>query len=139
MESGIESNWGQWSHFCIFPHDLHKSVHRRCGVRKKIHFWLERETAFILKVMVWGALWYGLYNVLKLVSLQQTDKRIFQWDNARPLTSAVTAKFICVYQVTVLSWPARSRDRSAIEQIRDMIGRGFGRKFSGNLFASPNT
>lgn len=59
--------------------------------------------------------------------LQQLQDPIFQQDNARPHTAAVTRNFLRQANVTVLPWPARSPDLSPKEHVWDMIGRRLSR------------
>ncbi|GFT94682.1 transposable element Tcb2 transposase [Trichonephila clavipes] len=62
--------------------------------------------------------------------MQRLPGAIFQQYNARPLTSRVSQDCLCT--VTTLPLPARSSDRSPIENIWDHLGRRVGHPTSLN-------
>lgn len=52
--------------------------------------------------------------------LQKRDNSIFQQDNARPHTAALTTRFSPYSQFTSFPWQAKSADLSPIENVRDI-------------------
>ena len=54
--------------------------------------------------------------------LRQHNIGIFQHDNARPHTARHTQSILCIHNVNVLQWPARSPDLSPIEHLWDHLG-----------------
>ncbi|GFS92881.1 transposable element Tcb2 transposase [Trichonephila clavipes] len=85
------------------------------GERLNPPFAVQRHTAPIARVMVWGAIAYTA---------------IFQQDIARPHTARVSQDCLCT--VTILPWPARSPDLSPIDHIWDHLGRRVGHPTSLN-------
>ncbi len=49
--------------------------------------------------------------------------RVFQQDNAKPYTAAITTAWLCSRRDRVLNWPACSPDLYPVENIRRIIKR----------------
>ncbi len=82
--------------------------------------------------MVWGCISaYGMGSLHVLEGTMHTERyiklleqhmipsrgRVFQQDNAKPHTAAITTAWLRSRRVRVLNWPACSPDRSPIEHI----------------------
>ncbi len=86
--------------------------------------------------MVWAAcmFWKALNaeRFLKVLEQHMLPSRlllfqgrpcVFQQDNAKPHTAAITTAWLCSRKVRVLNWPACSQDISPIENIWRIIKR----------------
>ena len=65
----------------------------------------------------------GIIEPVVVLYLQQHNFRIFQHDNARPHTARHTQNILRIHNVNVLQWPARSKDLSPTEHLRDHLVR----------------
>ncbi len=89
-------------------------------------------------LMVWGCISaYGMGSLHVLEGTMNAERyikvleqhmlpsrwRVFQQDNAKPHTAAITTAWLCSWRVRVLNWPACSPDLSPIENIWPIIKR----------------
>ncbi|GFV12374.1 transposable element Tc1 transposase [Trichonephila clavipes] len=129
------------SRFCFFNDSQRVRVWRRRGERSNSAVTVERPTARLRDIMVWGAIVYDstsplvriqgtlnaqryVQNVLHPVAipyLQGLPNAIFQQDNARPHTTRISQH--ALRGIQMLPWPAYSPDLSPIEHVWDVIGR----------------
>ncbi|GFX63602.1 transposable element Tcb2 transposase [Trichonephila clavipes] len=121
------------SRFNLSSDDNRVRVWKPRGERFNPAFALQRHTAPIAGVMVWGAIAYNTRSLLVLIYGTMTAQRyvhdilqphvlplmqrlpgaIFHQDNARPHTARVSQD--CLRTITTLPWYARSPDLSVIE------------------------
>ncbi len=102
---------------------------------------------------VWAAcmFWKALNAERHIKVLEQhmlpSRRRVFQQDNAKPHTAAVTTAWLRSRRVQVLNWPACSPDLSSIENIWSIIKRKMSKtttnsSAAGNLYQArmgPNS
>ena len=129
------------SRFCVDTDDRRIRVWRTTGQRTNTNYTIERHTARIGGILVWGAISYDSRSPLIVIRGTLTAQRyveeilqphvlpfmlrsehaFFQQDNACPHTAQVSHN--CLRAVDTIPWPARSPDLSPIEHVWDQIGR----------------
>ena len=72
-----------------------------------------------------------------VVPYLQHNVKIFQHDNARPHIARHTQKILCIHNVNVLQWSARSPYLSPIGHLWDHLGRQVRERHDVNNFRDP--
>ncbi len=140
--------------------------HGRCVLRTKeegdLPAYYQRSVQKPPSLMVWGyisAYGMGSLHVLEGTMIAESyikileqhmlpsRRRVFQQDNAKPHTAAITTAWLRSRRVRVLNWPACSPDLSPIENIWRIIKREIHQRWpqtsaAGNLYQArmgPNS
>lgn len=130
------------SRFMLQHRDGRVRVYRRKNKRFANNCVVEVDRISGVSVMMWGAISYNQRTSLVLVPgnltaqryhdkiLQphllpviNTEREVFQHDNARPHTERAIVDFLADHNVTVLPWPSGSLDFNPIEHLLDQLDK----------------
>ncbi|GFV74791.1 transposable element Tcb1 transposase [Trichonephila clavipes] len=131
------------SRICLQHHDGRIRVWRHRGERMLNSCVIHRHTGPAPGIMVLGGVGYhsrtplvriaGTLNSQRYISqvlepvvlpyLQGLATAMFQKDNERPHVAPIVQRFFVNHQIELLSWPARSPDLSAIENMWSMVAQ----------------